>query len=64
MKFPRDVLVQQIFKCIHDIQNIYAFKHTWEIFDIDTIVILGYEHLFLIHDAFIHDIEGDGDILV
>jgi hypothetical protein len=59
MKFLGDVLVQQIFKYIRDIQNICAFKHAWEIFDIDTIVILGYEHLL-----FIHDIKGDGDILV
>jgi len=48
MKFLGDVLIQQNFKYICDIQYIYAFKHAWEIFDIDTIVILGYEHLLLI----------------
>ncbi len=33
MKFLGDVLVQQIFKYICYIQNIYTFKHAWEIFD-------------------------------
>jgi hypothetical protein len=64
MKFLGNILIPKKFKYICDIQNIYVFKHAWEIFDIDTIVILGYEHLLLIHDTFIHDIGGDGDILI
>ncbi len=57
MNFPKDILLQQIFKHICDIQNIYAFKHAWEIFDIHTIMIP-------IHDMLIADVEAYGDVLV
>ncbi len=57
LKFPRDILLQQIFRHICDIQNIYAFKHAWKIFDIHTIMIP-------IHDMLIVDVEGNGDVVV
>ncbi len=63
MKFPRDVIIQQIFKHSHDIQNIYIIKRAWEIFNIHTIIILDHKHLFPFHDTFIIDIEGHGDVL-
>ncbi len=64
MKIPKDALIQQIFRHIHDIQNIYAIKHAWEIFNIHTIVFLDYKHLFPFHDTFTIDIEGHGNALV
>jgi hypothetical protein len=50
MKLCWDILIQQDFlKQIGDIQDIDSFKHTWKIFDICAIMILGYEHTLLVH---------------
>jgi hypothetical protein len=59
-----DIFIQQIFRHICKIQNIYAFKCTREIFDIHTIVNLGYEHSLSFHNTLNADIKGHGDLLV
>lgn len=64
MKFPKDNFLQQIFKHICDIQNIYSFKRTWEIFGIHTIVIPNYEHSFPVHNKLTGNIEGYEDVFV
>jgi len=52
MKICWGVLVQLILRQIKDIQDIDSFKCTWKIFYTSAIVILGYEHIFLIHYIF------------
>ncbi len=49
MKLCRDVLVQQVFKKIRNIQDINSFKCTRKIFDIGAIVIPSHEHIILVH---------------
>jgi hypothetical protein len=46
MKLYWDVLVQQVFMQIRDIQDIDSFKLTWKIFNIGAIVITDYGHTF------------------
>ncbi len=47
MKLCQDVLVQQVFKQIENIQDIDSFKCTWKIFDITAIMIPNYDTLSL-----------------
>ncbi len=56
MKFYRDVLVQQVFMQIGDIQDINSFKRTWKIFNIGAIVISSYGHILPINYILCFDI--------
>jgi hypothetical protein len=56
MKLCWGVIVQQVLGQIGNIQDIDSFEHTWKIFDIGAIVILGYEHALLVHYIFSFDI--------
>ncbi len=56
MKLCQDVFVQQVLKQIGDIQDMDSFEHTWKIFGIGAIVILSYEHIFLVRYVISFDI--------
>ncbi len=56
MKLYWDVLVQQVFMQIGDIQDIDSFKCTWKIFNIDAIVITSYGHTLPINCILSFDI--------
>jgi hypothetical protein len=44
MKLCQDVIVQQVFMPIGNIQDRDSFECTWKIFDTNAIVIPNYEH--------------------
>jgi hypothetical protein len=49
MKLCWDILIQQVFKQIGNVQNMDSFEHRLKIFDTSAIVILGYEHTLPVH---------------